>query len=115
MKKYKTINGWTKQTMIDHVVANFKGMSVDVSNPDETPKCMYRGPEGKKCAVGLFIPDENYSSKFEGKSAYALPHELHSKMPIEVIGLDSFQSVHDMSTNFNCLDNILNWIENYVE
>lgn len=29
-------------------------------------ECLYRGPDGLKCAIGCLIPDEDYSSKFEG-------------------------------------------------
>lgn len=28
--------------------------------------CMYRGPAGTKCAVGILIPDETYRMDFEG-------------------------------------------------
>lgn len=28
--------------------------------------CMYRTPNGLKCAVGCLIPDEDYSDRFEG-------------------------------------------------
>jgi len=27
--------------------------------------CVYRGPEGRKCAVGWLIPDEKYDPKFD--------------------------------------------------
>lgn len=30
--------------------------------------CLYRGPNGTKCAVGHLIKDEFYNSDFEGKS-----------------------------------------------
>jgi len=30
--------------------------------------CMYRGPEGRKCAVGHLLPDESYHRRLEGKS-----------------------------------------------
>ena len=29
-------------------------------------RCLYRGPDGLKCAIGHLIPDENYDPKFEG-------------------------------------------------
>lgn len=31
--------------------------------------CMYKTPEGLKCAVGCLIPDELYSQDIEGKPA----------------------------------------------
>jgi len=30
------------------------------SRADDGKNCMYRGPEGRKCVVGAFIPDEAY-------------------------------------------------------
>ena len=29
-------------------------------------RCLYRGPEGKKCAIGCLIPDDRYEERFEG-------------------------------------------------
>lgn len=34
----------------------------------ENPSCRYRGPEGRKCAIGHCIPDKEYSPLFEGYS-----------------------------------------------
>ncbi len=33
-------------------------------------KCMYRSPDGCKCAAGVFIDDDEYSSDLEGEAAY---------------------------------------------
>jgi hypothetical protein len=33
---------------------------------DSHGMCLYRGPEGSKCAIGSMIPDELYSKKLEG-------------------------------------------------
>lgn len=30
-------------------------------------QCLYRGPNGLKCAIGHCIPDERYDESFEGK------------------------------------------------
>lgn len=35
--------------------------------------CMYRGPEGLKCAAGFLIPDADYSSRFENLDVTATP------------------------------------------
>lgn len=35
-----------------------------------TRTCMYRGPEGTKCAVGWIIPDDRYNTLFEGKTLF---------------------------------------------
>lgn len=31
-----------------------------------TDICLYRGPEGRKCAAGILIPDSKYRPEFEG-------------------------------------------------
>lgn len=33
-------------------------------------ECLYRGMCGRKCAIGLYIPDEDYDAAFEGGSAH---------------------------------------------
>ena len=35
----------------------------------DSSSCMYRGPNGLKCAIGMLIPDELYKPRFEGYSA----------------------------------------------
>ena len=35
-------------------------------------QCLYRGPNGTKCAVGHWIPDEAYSSDMEGTDVNGL-------------------------------------------
>lgn len=32
-------------------------------------RCMYRGPKGRKCAIGHLIVDEHYRKSFEGEGA----------------------------------------------
>jgi len=31
-------------------------------------KCAYRGKDGKRCAIGVLIPDEEYEASFENKT-----------------------------------------------
>ena len=35
-------------------------------------RCMYRGPNGLKCAVGCLIPDSKYVPNMEDKTVYML-------------------------------------------
>ena len=58
---------------------------------DMTPECPVR------CAVGLFIPDEEYSSRMESLSVVELGKVLD--FPEELIGfLRDLQRAHDLST-----------------
>lgn len=54
---YKTANGFTKQTIIERIQKEFKGMA-EIGH-GMFAKCVFLTPEGKKCAIGLFIPEPN--------------------------------------------------------
>lgn len=36
-------------------------------------ECLYHGPRGRKCAIGIFIPLERYSRTLEGSGVETLP------------------------------------------
>jgi hypothetical protein len=63
--------------------------------------CMYRAPEGRKCAIGALIPDELYSREMD--SHVMSVREMKETFPkiaalfadIEVTLLEDLQSVHD--------------------
>jgi len=48
-----------------HFVVNFSPLSVSSSGN----QCLYRSPEGNKCAIGLVIDDSDYIPEIESKSA----------------------------------------------
>lgn len=116
---YKTQNGWTKESMKEHVKANFKGKSID-----ENGNCVYRGPDGKKCAVGLFIPDEFYDPMLENSapgildgenSLFLKKPELLFFMPFDPNGMQRFQIFHDVSKLNLKTEELLSWIDINVE
>lgn len=39
----------------------------------EDSTCLYRGPNGTRCAIGHLMPDESYDLEFEGTIAAGLP------------------------------------------
>jgi hypothetical protein len=60
---------WNKvfKTVAEHL--HRQGMrAVDTKND----VCRYRGPDGTACAVGVLIPDADYSEKIEGASVIRL-------------------------------------------
>ena len=65
-----------------------------------TETCMYRGDGNLKCAVGMIIPDENYTSDIEGMGVEA--SEVMKAMPeeyVEHVGLlNDLQSCHDFAS-----------------
>lgn len=61
-------------------------------------QCLYRGPEGKRCVIGLLIPDEKYEEKFECNLVSGLPASLVAEICPEgmtVRELEMLQEIHD--------------------
>lgn len=89
------INGWTKETVIAHIKAKFKGQSIVM---DRFKTCMYRGPKGKQCAVGMFLPDKAFHKGFESLPIRTLlldSPKLCEYMPLTTDKLMKLQLVHD--------------------
>lgn len=55
------------QELFDKVVAHLRAQNAKAL--DQTDACMYRAPDGKRCAAGCLILDEHYAPDLEGKSA----------------------------------------------
>ena len=116
---YKTINGWTKKSMVEHIKKEFRGksaMSAELGSP-----CLYRGPNGEKCAVGMFIPDYLYKKNMEGAGCYEGGYPFDSiqhVMPLaldQLGGKDGLQEAHDISKPDETLSDMLTWIDKNVE
>lgn len=86
------------------------GRSTRSNEKGEVLGCAYRGPNGRKCAIGHLIPDELYSSGMECRSAYGVlgmngnvlitaRDQLRAHLGIEteddVRFLSDLQQVHD--------------------
>lgn len=54
--------------IIQQMYDGLKSQGFQRSTPEGTSNCLYRGPNGLKCAIGHVIPDENYSDNLEMKS-----------------------------------------------
>lgn len=118
---YKPKNGWTKDSMIQHIMKEFKGKSLHDS---KGYFCQYRGCDGKKCAVGMFIPNEKYVPQMDdqyGPVSEVLEHhpDLRNILPLHTFGLMKFQSAHDtLDANLTVEDQLatlVRWINNHVE
>lgn len=74
-------------------------------------KCLYRGPNGKKCAIGILIPDEKYDPDMEGKCSYQLKEYEYDLDPAifnteNTAFLDQLQRAHDLRSNWNSAENM---------
>ena len=109
-----TINGWTKQSMLEHIKTNFKGKSINTKSDGEDI-CLYRGPDGKKCAVGLFIPDEKYDRSMEECSPLSdVLRCVTQHFPLNPENMRVLQYIHDTSKEENCLSQMIEWVEQNV-
>jgi hypothetical protein len=83
----------SKQQVFDWVAYNLlkqNKASIDVENG----LCVYRSPEGLKCAAGWCISDKEYNHSFEGHTWKELiRYENIPSNNMELI--DELQSVHD--------------------
>lgn len=61
--------------------------------------CAYRGDNGLKCALGIFIPDEKYSKFLEYRTprdpALKDAFEFHISRNYEISFLRELQEIHD--------------------
>jgi len=67
--------------------------------------CLYRGPDGLKCAIGALIPDELYSKEMEGYTIDRLLINERDRFPelsklfegIDEQLLSDMQDIHDFN------------------
>jgi hypothetical protein len=85
------------ETMWNHFVVN-KG-PLSVLNSTKSSVCVYRGPFGAKCAIGLLIPDALFRAEFEGKVMMYLPDDikgyLYQETGFTLTQLTQLQECHD--------------------
>jgi len=81
-------------TVWNHFVVNRGPVSVDANN-----NCLYRGPDGARCAVGLFIPDELYRESMEQEAIKDVRKQLGDQSAALPEGCDlllqRLQMAHD--------------------
>jgi len=98
MKKVtlKTLAEATAQQVFDQVAKHLleQGVRSMSEAPDEDEFCLYRGPEGLKCAAGCLISDNEYEDGMEGRGWRNLVNNGYaSNAHIDII--DCLQSIHD--------------------
>lgn len=69
------------------------------STKRHTTSCLYRGPDGLKCAVGVLITDEEYKPEMEEKTVWELCDDdlLPERLRPHAQMLRSLQRIHDDS------------------
>ena len=112
MKKFKTINGYTKKQMIRF----FKDYNTGKRCILDWGDCLYSDGKGNHCAVGCFIPDDHPGMNFVGGVRHLLwEHpELESVMPLSTEGMLKLQMVHDTCRG-NTIEAMVDWVDENVE
>ena len=97
----------TKQEIFDKVVKHFS-IQRQAAGRGVMLCCMYRTPDGRKCAVGALIPDEAYDPSCEGEGVSTLFREYPDMMRVsgltrrhEVLLID-LQRAHDSAAESGC-------------
>lgn len=101
------------QEAFDKVVAHLKTQkkrSTESLSLKAGDKCLYRGPNGLKCAIGCLIPDELYDNNMDYGGNSSIQHALEKNPAlakyfsgIPLLLLSDLQRAHDA---------IMNWDEN---
>jgi hypothetical protein len=99
----------TKQEIFDKVYRWFAVDGNQRSFDTQRGLCAYRGKNGARCAVGVLIPDNEYSSRFEGDSVMVLLGREKCSPTLKAISegnerfLAELQRAHDEATNHDRL------------
>ena len=102
----------TEQEVFDFVATHMFTQGVQAIGHNgparSAPICLYRGPNGTKCAVGAMITDEEYDPSMEGYSACDLVYLKGVKVNDDIKAnaelLDRLQTVHDAPSNWESND-----------
>lgn len=89
-----------KQEIYDKVKAHLLAQGRRAIRPGSKNVCMYRAPNGDKCAVGVLIADEHYSEDLEGRPAYH-NHDVNyalckSGVAEHLFFVSELQAIHDV-------------------
>jgi hypothetical protein len=78
-------------TVGNHLInQRFKSVNDDISN-----FCMYRGCDGRTCAIGCLISDKDYKPSFENKPAGFIIKSIPTLSQLNEQLLARLQSFHD--------------------
>lgn len=101
--------GWNKARIMEKIRAGNNGNKS--IGPDG--RCHYRSPNGNKCAIGCFIPDEKYDPAMDdGMMTRQVCEIIRDDLPTNDINfLYHLQSAHDTCRG----DNVYEMIEKFLD
>lgn len=71
----KLVSPINKQKVFDTVASHL--LTQHRKSMNKNGMCMYRGPSGTRCAIGVLISDKQYVPEFEGKDVPHLVGAVH--------------------------------------
>lgn len=92
--RYTTTEAAAK--IVEHLVAQ-KKRSYGYDGESMRRMCLYRSPDGCKCALGILIPDDQYKPEHEGRRAFSMVNLVPAISDVDAILLDYAQQYHDDS------------------
>ena len=121
--KYKIINGWTKESMIEAIK---KYTPTEGKAVDSEGTCLYLDNRGYSCAVGAFLrtflPVEHEALQRDGSvvnpyTGEPLFPEFMDRMPLDLDGLRRIQCEHDNTYHpaISIQEHLVSWIEGNCE
>lgn len=116
MPLYKLAKGWTKAKVLRQVMKFNNGTRAIEIKPGRE-QCLYKTPDGNRCAIGAFIPFKGGKTlAFIGGVDTLLGHypALKKYMPFDdIIALAHFQNAHNKAEG-NVIDSIKTFLDKYV-
>lgn len=99
-----TLQADSKQDAFNKVVAHVRSMKSQAINAGSNllEVCMYRTEDGKRCAIGALISDDDYHPSIEGNTVRALIAQGKIEQPSwsSPEFLISLQAIHDYTSNW---------------
>jgi hypothetical protein len=106
----------TKQETFDAVVSGLiEQGGPSAGENDCGPTCFYRGKDGRKCAVGLLVPDDEYQEEWENQAVGAgldVDDWLYDN-GYDILFCGRLQDAHDIPV-FNGEDDDEGWLEEFI-
>ena len=97
----------TNQEAFDKVWEHFVVNGGPFSRSDNAGGCAYRGDGGARCAMGVLIPDEMYSTDMEGTRASSVIEKFPAlKGLVDGRFADKLQGCHDDTSTPNFRNDI---------
>lgn len=102
-------------------------LNMKAKSTGQNERCLYRSfynGEPNACAVGCFIPDDQYTPTLEGKVPGILDPGSNGafkrltkkvRFPLKTDALKRMQNVHDRSSEANPAEEVCAWIDRNVE